>query len=688
MSDSTIYGPWRELIVKHFPSTMGRLPNDTGWISLNCPLHGDSKQSAGVNVESGRFICHQIDCQATYLQSMGRPIEGAKSLSLTELLHFVNHWSIADASTVVEGYRVDRLDTDFKHDDNTHSGVNGDSTVIHFFSFEVEEFVREAATRLSEHFEEIDLAVDYAASRGIGKESLVKSGVGYVPGKTDLPDGTTSGVHGCLLLPYWFKDRLVGVRIRQADSRKRMLKSSHYIPYNLNAVFETTSRTVVVGEGESDTLRLQQAISSAGYDNIPVIGTPGVKFDQSWSRFFARFTRIIVVPQADKASQQHFTGNLIRTFDDRCEIVQIPWEEDALGGKDVCDFLLMRPQQESDFVELLGLSGNDAEDRPFLKTYDYFASRVDKPIDWLIPDAIERGSKVLIVGDPKVGKTFIALNLIESLSTGKPFLGRSEWTPTAASSRCLLIEEEGSERALTQRILKIISPTTEFGAIHGEGVKLDDPTSFSRLRREVMRFKPDIIVFDPYASLHNQDENTVDGTMKVMGAINVLYRALPGCTVVILHHRSKLGGGARGSGALWGAVDYQIVAFRPEGAKRTIGVTIEGREVDSDGDPTYFEFDPETMTFSPATQTSFTTIKKTSTTSTIDPFLYSEVERIMSEDQSWLTTSDLAEQTQKDYMFVRDVLLDLLSVGKIEREGKGGRGGYRYRWLESVELNP
>ena len=262
--------PWKDLVAKHFPSVNGRKPNDDGWLSINCPLHADTKQSAGINVESGRFLCHSTDCQRDYLRTLNRPEFGAKTLSLAELLHFVHGWSIVDASTVVESYRIDRLDSSFAHDDQTGAS----DSIIHFFTVEVEDFVRDEARRLAREFDSIDIAVDYVSS-GLTASALERAGVGFVPGRTDLPDGTTSGVHGCLLFPYWFRSKLVGVRIRQADSRKRMLKNSHYVPYNVNSVFESTSRTIVVGEGETDTLRLSQALDAQGFNNIPVVGTPG-----------------------------------------------------------------------------------------------------------------------------------------------------------------------------------------------------------------------------------------------------------------------------------------------------------------------------------------------------------------------------------------------------------------------------
>jgi len=660
--------PWKDLVAKHFPSVNGRKPNDDGWLSINCPLHADTKQSAGINVESGRFLCHSTDCQRDYLRTLNRPEFGAKTLSLAELLHFVHGWSIVDASTVVESYRIDRLDSSFAHDDQTGAS----DSIIHFFTVEVEDFVRDAARRLAREFDSIDIAVDYVSSRGLTASALERAGVGFVPGRTQLPDGTTSGVHGCLLFPYWFRSKLVGVRIRQADSRKRMLKNSHYVPYNVNSVFESTSRTIVVGEGETDTLRLSQALDAQGFNNIPVVGTPGLKFDQKWSRYLKRFNRIIAVPQADRPSQKDFVRNLKECFEDRLEVVQIPWDEDALGGKDVCDFLMMRPEYESSLIDLLGLTGDDTEDRPYLKTYEYFENRKDRQIDWLIPNVIEFGSKALILGDPKIGKTFIVMNLIESAISGRPFMGHDGWTPTRSGLRCLLIEEEGSERAISQRILSIISPTDKLAVIHGEGVKLDDPISFARLRTETMKFKPELIVFDPYASLHTQDENTVEGTMKVMNAVTTLYRALPGCTVVILHHRSKLGGGARGSGALWGAVDYQILATRPDGAtKKIVGLQVEGREID-ESEPLYFEFDPESKTYSPQKNTTISIVKRPT-----DQLVSDQVSAVLTDTP--MSTNDIVERIPGlDYMSVRAALLDLYAQGLVERWGSGGRGGYQY----------
>jgi hypothetical protein len=662
--------PWTKLLEDYFPEIRGRQPNDEGFISIRCPLHHDTKKSAALNLESGRFLCHNPTCRDAYLAHINRP-EGAKSLAYYQLLAAMQGWSDPEAKSVIDAFRVEHLDDDFKPDDDTSR-----NTTLQFFSKEIEEFVEQAAERLRDQFEGCEVALDYSESRGISRDTLVAHGVGFVPGREYLPDGSSTGVTGCLLMPYWFKDKLVGVRVRQADSCKRMVKHSHYVPYAINSVYDTTSRTIVIGEGESDTLRLRQMLRDRGYGNVPVIGTPGAHFDITWSRFLARFNRIIGVPQADRPSQKEFCGDLRAAFEGRLEIVQIPWEDDALGGKDVCDFLEQPGDNEDILTRLLSVTGHDEEIRPYLKTWSYFDDRRDREIDWFVPQVIERGSKVLLVGDPKVGKTFMLLNIIESAIHQTPFMGREEWTPTTGGLRCLLVEEEGSENALGKRITNIIGPTDHLGVIHGEHVKLDDPVSFARLRQAVTHFRPDLLLLDPYASLHNQVENDVDGTMVVMDAINILYRTVPGMTVVVVHHRDKAGKGPRGSGALWGAMDSQILAYQQDARSHIIGVEIVGREVEL-SEPMYFEFMPDTMAFQPVIASTVRVVSHKK----LDTVLAAKVEDVLKDTDGVVTQKQIMDRIDgSEYTAVSLVLQQFTDSALVSRAGGPGRGGYTYVW--------
>lgn len=132
---------------------------------------------------------------------------------------------------------------------------------------------------------------------------------------------------------------------------------------------------------------------------------------------------------------------------------------------------------------------------------------------------------------------------------------------------------------------------------HRQGVILDNPDSLSLLQEDILKLKPDLLILDPYANLHTQDENTVIGTMVVVQALNTLLRTNPDLTILVVHHMPKGGkGGARGSGALFGSVDLQISVTRVEETDK-IKISLLGRDLEVDlVEKSEFKFDSSTGT--------------------------------------------------------------------------------------------
>jgi hypothetical protein len=248
-------------------------------------------------------------------------------------------------------------------------------------------------------------------------------------------------------------------------------------------------------------------------------------------------------------------------------------------------------------LELLGLSEDDYEAPPYVLTGTDLVRLASQEIPWLVENLIERGTKVIMTGPPKSYKTWLVLQMADSLANGTPCLGRDEWQ-IPVQGKVLLIEEEGSPNRLGKRWAGLSSnPYTEnFRVIHRQNTRLDQETSLQLLRREIARFKPDLIIFDPYASIHGQDENTVQGTMLIMNVVDSFIRMRPTASVLIVHHTGKGGPGPRGSSSLWGAMDLQIEIFRPEITKPEIVVWPRGRDLSDDQSMGIgFEFDRENM---------------------------------------------------------------------------------------------
>src|SRR5690242_9493179 len=91
---------------------------------------------------------------------------------------------------------------------------------------------------------------------------------------------------------------------------------------------------------------------------------------------------------------------------------------------------------------------------------------VDAPrpqLSWLVPSYIPHPGLVLLIGEPKAGKSFLGLQLAMLVASGQPFLGQ----PIAASP-VLYLQFDTSETVWRQRL----------DHLRSEGVRLPDNLFF------------------------------------------------------------------------------------------------------------------------------------------------------------------------------------------------------------------
>lgn len=564
---------WLTFYQQYDVSVEGR-PNEDGWEGINCvlPTHPgrDTEKKAGVNLDSGSYLCHKESCRTAYVSQLNKPSE-SRALTPREFLIIAHNLPPAEAQSVVENYRLARVDTEFKADDQ-------ETKHFAYLSTSMGEWMTACQEALDPS---LDVVHEYLASRSLKYDTLVDARLGYDDGR--------------LLFPYYERDRLTGIKVRTIDGRKGSIKNSHFGLYNLDSIDESESRTCLITEGETDTLKTKQILKERKI-NAVILGTSGAHFKHEWERDLTRFTRIIVIPHADDAGD-NLVKDLNRVVQSRLEIARLPFPPRS-RGKDIVDFCAWCG--ENLLVEQLALSGIDPKPRPRLMTLtDMFELAQVEPI-WIVPGLIEAEQKFLISGNPKTRKTFIAIELMEAVANCTAFMGFADWTPNEPGN-VMFVEEEGPRRELAVRVAKIFGQngTDRVRIIHREGVKFDDPVALSLLRQDVLRFKPKLLIIDPLASIHTGDENDATAMGIVMNAANSLLRALPTMAIGIVHHSGKSGPGARGSSAIWGAVDTEI---RVE--KRATGTTkikIEGRSFPDDSyDKMEFIFDYATGRHRPA----------------------------------------------------------------------------------------
>lgn len=192
------------------------------------------------------------------------------------------------------------------------------------------------------------------------------------------------------------------------------------------------------------------------------------------------------------------------------------------------------------------LPAEDPPDGLWSKPISALLSQEERPVDWLVEQLFSVGSSGFIAAEPKVGKSWIALELSYCLATGEPFLGRFA-IPTA--QRVLFIEEEDPERRMLRRFNRLLhgmpgrtGPSDDnYRYVCRSGFRLDDTKWMAKLRVELESFRPAVVVLDVFNKLHLKDENNQSEISAILHDLGSLTREF-GAAFLIVHHYRKSGG--------------------------------------------------------------------------------------------------------------------------------------------------
>lgn len=197
--------------------------------------------------------------------------------------------------------------------------------------------------------------------------------------------------------------------------------------------------------------------------------------------------------------------------------------------------------------------GAEMKAEPVFQIYSNLKDGLSIKPDYLIENLLEAGEQVLIYGQPKVGKTFLAIQLAVAVATGRPFL---KWKVPAAR-KVLYLNFEMGHRVFATRIARQLDPPSKTppkeedferyeSQLGGNLVYSTSPRSIDILHSSkllsdlINEHKPALVVFDTLSKTHGVDERANEKIGAVMTAIR------NACTVdnspiahVIVHHARK-----------------------------------------------------------------------------------------------------------------------------------------------------
>ncbi|MES2749162.1 MAG: AAA family ATPase [Patescibacteria group bacterium] len=162
-----------------------------------------------------------------------------------------------------------------------------------------------------------------------------------------------------------------------------------------------------------------------------------------------------------------------------------------------------------------------------------------------------------LYGHPGMGKTWVVLEIARAVASGDKFVGQID----VKQGNVLIIDEESGIWQMRQRCKLLgFSKNLPLNFLSQNGFKLDNPSWIDEIVQYIMDNNIKCLILDPFAAVHDCEENSSSEMQKVMTALQQL--ALAGCSVIFVHHSRKgigtSGQNTRGSSAILGRADSAI----------------------------------------------------------------------------------------------------------------------------------
>jgi RecA-family ATPase len=177
---------------------------------------------------------------------------------------------------------------------------------------------------------------------------------------------------------------------------------------------------------------------------------------------------------------------------------------------------------------------------------------------WLVNGLWSEQAVGIIGGEPKCGKSFLALDLAVAVAAGIPCLRRFA---VGHPGRVLLYPAEDALHTVRRRLEGICAAAgvslTELDVqvITAPSLRLDLEADRVRLEETVARLKPRLLVLDPFVRLHRIDENVSGDVAPLLAFLRDLQRR-HAIAVVLVHHAKKGAGAIRAGQALRGSSEF------------------------------------------------------------------------------------------------------------------------------------
>jgi AAA domain len=292
---------------------------------------------------------------------------------------------------------------------------------------------------------------------------------------------------------------------------------------------------------------------------------------------------------------------------------------------------------------------------------------------WLVEGLWMREAVGIIGGEPKCGKSFLALDLAVAVAAGIPCLRQF---PTQQSGPVLLYAAEDAAPIVRQRLEGIAYaagvdfPALDVHVITAPVLRLDRSEHCKALCATVAALRPKLLVLDPFVRLHAIDENAAGEVAPLLGFLRSIQRELH-TAVALVHHARKGAAHERGGQALRGSSElhawgdsnlylrrqgenlYLAIEHRAAAGKDRLHLTLRANP--------------------PALALTVLDSDPAQPSAPVQSSPLQRIEQILADSEAPLTQRQLRDVARMRASHVSDILAKLLSAGRVSRSPEGYR---------------
>lgn len=216
-----------------------------------------------------------------------------------------------------------------------------------------------------------------------------------------------------------------------------------------------------------------------------------------------------------------------------------------------------------------------------LKIYssEYIMNTPMKPIEYCVDGLISQGLFIL-AGAPKVGKSWLALDMCLSIAKGEKVLGKE-----TSCGHVVYLSLEDSLIRLQNRLYELTDDPSDnlHFAIMAESISNGLPEQIEYCRKRFDDLK--IVFIDTLQMVRNESESSYSSDYKELSVMKALADKL-GIAIVLVHHTRKCSDSdpfnmISGSTGLSGCVDGSMVLIESKRGSRTAKLHCVGRDIEN-----------------------------------------------------------------------------------------------------------